>query len=151
MADDKRKDPDEPDTDAVAADDSVTDADATSDPATEPEASEESASEEAVPATRTRATMPKRKADLVEEEDEPARGVLTKKRDRKPKVDRESERTGPLTFVKQCIDELRKVVWPTGDQWRQYFVVVLVFVVVMIAFASLLDLGFGALMLRLFG
>ena len=47
--------------------------------------------------------------------------------------------------------ELKKVIWPTGLQVRQYFVVVLVFVLFIIAYVGLLDLGFGALLLRLLG
>jgi preprotein translocase subunit SecE len=61
------------------------------------------------------------------------------------------KRTSPVTFVQQAIAELRKVVWPTGAQLSQYFVVVLIFVVVMIAIVGLLDLGFGAALLKLLG
>jgi preprotein translocase subunit SecE len=61
------------------------------------------------------------------------------------------QRTGPITFVKQSISELRKVVWPTGGQLSQYFVVVLIFVVFMIALVSTLDFLFGWLLLKLLG
>lgn len=61
------------------------------------------------------------------------------------------KRTGPVTFVKQSIGELRKVVWPTGAQLSQYFVVVLIFVLFMIALVSLLDFGFGWALLKLLG
>lgn len=61
------------------------------------------------------------------------------------------KRTGPVTFVQQSIAELRKVVWPTGAQLSQYFVVVLIFVLVVIAIVGLLDLGFGAALLKLLG
>ncbi|MDN5727041.1 MAG: preprotein translocase subunit SecE, partial [Propionibacteriales bacterium] len=60
-------------------------------------------------------------------------------------------RTGPVTFVKESAAELRKVVYPTGEQLRTFFIVVLVFVLFIIAFSSLLDLGFGWLVLRIFG
>ncbi|MCL8024568.1 preprotein translocase subunit SecE [Nocardioides bruguierae] len=60
------------------------------------------------------------------------------------------ERTGPVTFLRQVVAELRKVVWPTQEQLVTYFVVVLVFVVVMMAFISLLDLGLGRLAFALF-
>ena len=46
--------------------------------------------------------------------------------------------------------ELRKVVYPTGQQLLNYFVVVLIFVLFIIAYVSLLDLGFGAAMFRIF-
>ncbi len=61
------------------------------------------------------------------------------------------KRTGPVTFIKQSIGELRKVVWPTGAQLSQYFVVVLIFVLFMIALVSLLDFGFGWALLKLLG
>ncbi|WP_197715265.1 preprotein translocase subunit SecE [Nocardioides baekrokdamisoli] len=60
-------------------------------------------------------------------------------------------RTSPATFYRQVVAELRKVVWPTQNQLRTYFVVVLVFVVVMMALTSSLDLGFGKLALWAFG
>lgn len=61
------------------------------------------------------------------------------------------QRTGPVTFVRQSISELRKVVWPTGTQLSQYFVVVLIFVIFMIALVSLLDFAFGWALLKLLG
>ena len=60
------------------------------------------------------------------------------------------ERTTPLKFVKQSVGELRKVVYPTGEQLIKYFVVVLVFVLFVIAYVSLLDLGFGAAIFKIF-
>lgn len=61
------------------------------------------------------------------------------------------ERTGPLTFIRQAIAELRKVVWPTQEQLTTYFIVVLVFVVVMMAIVSVLDLAFGRFVFEVFG
>jgi preprotein translocase subunit SecE len=61
------------------------------------------------------------------------------------------QRTGPVTFVRQSISELRKVVWPTGAQLSQYFVVVLIFVIFMIALVSALDFMFGWLLLKALG
>ena len=60
------------------------------------------------------------------------------------------ERTTPVKFVRQSIGELRKVVYPTGQQLVNYFIVVLVFVLFVIAYVSLLDLGFGAAIFRIF-
>lgn len=60
-------------------------------------------------------------------------------------------RTSPATFYRQVVAELRKVVWPTQQQLVTYFLVVLVFVVVLMAIVSLLDLGFGKLVFALFG
>ncbi len=62
----------------------------------------------------------------------------------------EHQRTGPVTFVKQSVAELRKVVYPTGSQLGNYFVVVLIFVLFIIAYVSLLDLGIGAAIFRIF-
>ena len=70
----------------------------------------------------------------------------TKKRDQPVKP----ERTTPLKFVRQSIGELRKVVYPTGQQLINYFVVVLVFVLFVIAYVSLLDLGLGWVIFKIF-
>jgi preprotein translocase subunit SecE len=70
----------------------------------------------------------------------------TNKRDQPVK----RERTTPIKFVRQSIGELRKVVYPTGPQLINYFVVVLVFVLVVIAYVSLLDLGFGWVIFKIF-
>jgi preprotein translocase subunit SecE len=60
-------------------------------------------------------------------------------------------RTPPLTFYRQVVAELRKVVWPTRRQLVTYFWVVLVFVMVMIGIVSALDYAFGTLMFKVFG
>ncbi len=59
-------------------------------------------------------------------------------------------RTSPATFYRQVVAELRKVVWPTRQQLITYFWVVLVFVVVVMAIVSALDLAFGRLAFWLF-
>ena len=43
------------------------------------------------------------------------------------------------------------MVWPTQQQLVTYFTVVLVFVLVMIAFVSVLDLAFGKAVFAIFG
>lgn len=100
------------------------------------------AADESVPATRrrARATAPVRKGEATRTRKEAeAAGVKT------------AERTTPAKFVAESVGELRKVVWPTGTQVQQYFVVVLVFVLFIMTFVSLLDLGFGWVVLKLFG
>lgn len=57
----------------------------------------------------------------------------------------------PVTFVKQSVNELRKVVWPTGREMSGYFAAVLVFVLFIITFVGLLDLLFGWALLGLLG
>ncbi len=59
-------------------------------------------------------------------------------------------RTGPVTFLRQVVAELRKVVWPTQHELITYFIVVMVFVVVLVSMVSVLDLGFGKLVFKLF-
>jgi preprotein translocase subunit SecE len=54
-------------------------------------------------------------------------------------------------FYRQVVAELRKVVWPTQQQLITYFSVVLVFVVVIMAIVSLLDVAFGKMVFALFG
>jgi preprotein translocase subunit SecE len=48
------------------------------------------------------------------------------------------------------VAELRKVVYPTRDQLVTYFIVVMVFVLIMMAIVSLLDLGLGKLAFEVF-
>jgi preprotein translocase subunit SecE len=72
--------------------------------------------------------------------------AATAKRDQPVK----QERTTPLKFVRQSVGELRKVVYPTSQQLINYFIVVLVFVLFVIAYVSLLDLGLGAAIFRIF-
>jgi preprotein translocase subunit SecE len=61
------------------------------------------------------------------------------------------QRTSPVTFYRQIVAELRKVVWPTQQQLVTYLIVVLVFVIAMISYVSLLDLAFGKGVFALFG
>jgi len=75
------------------------------------------------------------------------KGTPTAKRDVEPT----RKRTTPVAFVRQSVGELRKVVYPSGQQLGNYFVVVLVFVLFIIAFVSLLDLGIGKLVFTIFG
>jgi preprotein translocase subunit SecE len=46
-------------------------------------------------------------------------------------------------FLRQVVAELRKVVYPTRPQLLNYTAVVLVFVAIMIAIVTVLDLAFG--------
>jgi len=64
--------------------------------------------------------------------------------------DRDTKRTSPATFYRQVVAELRKVVWPTQEQLVTYFIVVMVFVTVMMAIVSALDLAFGKLVFAIF-
>ena len=66
-------------------------------------------------------------------------------------ADSSSERTSPVTFYRQVVAELRKVVWPTQQQLVTYFLVVMAFVLFMIALVSVLDLAFGKAVFAVFG
>ncbi|MGJ6980101.1 preprotein translocase subunit SecE [Aestuariimicrobium soli] len=80
----------------------------------------------------------------------PKKATATRKQSAGGAVDKPT-RTTPGVFVNQSVAELRKVQWPTGDQLRQYFIVVLVFVLIIIAYVGLLDFAFGWVVLKLFG
>ena len=54
-------------------------------------------------------------------------------------------------FIRQVVAELKKVVRPTRNELLTYFTVVLVFVVAVMSYVSLLDFGFGKLVLWVFG
>ncbi|MFC4033003.1 preprotein translocase subunit SecE [Streptomyces polygonati] len=62
---------------------------------------------------------------------------------------------GPLgrlaLFYRQIVAELRKVVWPNRNDLTTYTTVVIVFVVVIIAFVSVVDWGFSKLVANVFG
>ena len=60
-------------------------------------------------------------------------------------------RTGVRLFVRQVVAELRKVVRPTRNELVTYTSVVLVFVLAVMLYVSLLDFGFGRLVLWVFG
>ena len=62
----------------------------------------------------------------------------------------ETKRTSPVTFYRQVVAELRKVVWPTQQQLITYFLVVLVFVLVVMSIVSLLDIAFGKAVFAIF-
>ena len=62
-----------------------------------------------------------------------------------------SSRGGFALFLRQVLAELRKVVRPTRDELLAYTSVVLVFVVAVMLYVSLLDFGFGRLVLWAFG
>jgi len=54
-------------------------------------------------------------------------------------------------FIRQVIDEMRKVVRPTRDELINYTLVVIVFVTFMMALTSGLDFGFSKLVMWVFG
>ena len=81
--------------------------------------------------------------------DEPSEDVVAKARE-----DRATKR-GPFArialFLRQVIDELKKVVTPTRKELLSYTGVVLVFVIIMMAIVSGFDFGFGWIVSYVFG
>jgi len=96
-------------------------------------------------------------AEAAENEAAPTSATSTAKKNRPTRTRAQAtqsdapKKTGPAQFTGQVVQELKKVSWPTSANLMQYFVVVLIFVVFMIAFIGLLDLLFGWSMLKLFG
>ncbi len=66
-----------------------------------------------------------------------------------------AERRGPFArislFIKQVLNELKKVVTPTRRELLSYTGVVLTFVIIMMGLVYALDLGFSALVTWVFG
>jgi preprotein translocase subunit SecE len=58
---------------------------------------------------------------------------------------------GIVTYYRQVVAELRKVIWPTRRDLVTYTAVVLVFVLFMVAVVSLYDFAFSQAVLRIFG
>jgi preprotein translocase subunit SecE len=56
-----------------------------------------------------------------------------------------------FTYLKQVVAELRKVIWPNRKQMGSYTSVVLVFLIFMVTFIGLVDLGLAKLVLLVFG
>lgn len=73
----------------------------------------------------------------------------------RPAKGRDSERRGLFArialFVRQVVAELKKVVRPTRAELLRYTTVVLVFVAVVMAFVTVIDLGVGTLVGWVFG
>ena len=67
---------------------------------------------------------------------------------------KQATKYGPLgrifLFFLQVVDELRKVVWPTGSELWTYFLVVVVFIVAIMAFTGVLDFAFDRLVMWAF-
>lgn len=83
-------------------------------------------------------------ADATAEKGRPTRKQGEKTASRNP-----GKRLG--RFLKEVVEQLRKVVYPTRRQLITYSVVVLVFVGIMMAYIGGLDLLFGDLVRRAFG
>lgn len=79
----------------------------------------------------------------------PKKGRPTRQRDRTEK--QPSVVAKVALFLREVVNELRKVIWPTRKQMVTYFIVVMVFLIVLVGFVFGLDLGFSKLMFLIFG
>ncbi len=71
-----------------------------------------------------------------------------------PARDREERQPLPARislFYRQVIAELRKVIWPTRKELVTYTTVVIFFVMIVIAYVSVLDFFFAKAILAVFG
>lgn len=71
-----------------------------------------------------------------------------------PSRDRQVKKPLPARlslFYRQVVAELRKVIWPTRKELVTYTSVVIVFVLMVIAYVSVLDFGFAKAVLAIFG
>ena len=56
-----------------------------------------------------------------------------------------------ITYLRQVVGELRKVIWPNRKQMSSYTSVVLAFLVFMVTLIGLVDLGLAKLVMLVFG
>jgi preprotein translocase subunit SecE len=61
------------------------------------------------------------------------------------------KRTSPGLYYRQIVAEMRKVVWPTRSELMTYTSVVIVFVLAIIGFVALIDLGVERAVQAIFG
>ena len=61
------------------------------------------------------------------------------------------KRTSPVTFYRQVVAELRKVIWPGRRELITYTTVVIVFVAFVVALVAGLDLLFAQGVIAVFG
>ncbi|AXE38103.1 preprotein translocase subunit SecE [Acidipropionibacterium virtanenii] len=84
------------------------------------------------------------------------RREITKAPTRRAKLGKDDDqdeggRANPVKFTKQSVAELKKVKWPTAAETGQYFLVVLVFVLLIIAVVGGLDALFAWGLLKTLG
>jgi len=54
-------------------------------------------------------------------------------------------------FIREVVAELRKVIWPSRKQWATFTLVVIVFLVIMVALVSGMDVLFQVVVSKVFG
>ncbi len=68
-----------------------------------------------------------------------------KKKDGKPTNPDKKKRKSVAQFLRETVNEVKKVTWPSGKEWINHTVVVTVFVIVMTVVVGLIDLGLSQL------
>jgi preprotein translocase subunit SecE len=79
------------------------------------------------------------------------RGSAPEKAAKPGRPAKQEGRVTPARFVREVVQELRKVVWPTRRELVTYTTVSLVFILIMVAIVTSLDYGFTKLVLVVFG
>jgi preprotein translocase subunit SecE len=81
--------------------------------------------------------------------------ATTAKKDAPTRQRDTSERAGYFArigrFIREVVAELRKVIWPSRKQWATFTLVVIVFLVIMVALVSGLDVLFHLVVGKVFG
>jgi preprotein translocase subunit SecE len=107
-------------------------------------------------AVAPRSLQPRGKKSRLDATDDDTETVTTSKNGSGKKTAKKGESRGnPITFVltyiKQVVAELRKVIWPNRKQMVTYTTVVLVFLAFMVALIGGVDLGLAKLVTLVFG
>ena len=124
----------------------------------EPSGAEDTRGQTAVVTRPQRPTGKRPRRDTSGDESAPATDAkATKNGDgKKPKA---AKKSGPsrnpiafvITYLKQVVAELRKVIWPNRKQMVSYTTVVLIFLAFMVALIGGVDFGFAKLITLVFG
>lgn len=97
----------------------------------------------------------KRKPNAGESEVSAAAVKVVKPKVRRGSSEEEQVSRNPfvriLTFLREVVAEMRKVIWPNKNEMVTYTIVVLVFIVGIVGLTTGLDVGFGKAVTEMFG
>ncbi|WP_024796079.1 preprotein translocase subunit SecE [Tomitella biformata] len=97
----------------------------------------------------------KRKAEANESEASSAAVQVVKPKVRRGSSEQDHVSRNPfvhiLTFLREVVAEMRKVIWPTKNEMVTYTIVVLIFIVGIVGLTTGLDVGFGKAVTVIFG
>lgn len=115
------------------------------------ESSEDAGSAELRPQGKRSGRRRTASATTTDDEATEAGAVAVKERKKKTPAESRNPFVRIWVFLQQVVAELKKVIWPTRREMITYTIVVLLFVIVMTAFISGIDLLFAKGVLWLFG